>query len=241
MKIIADTHCHTVASTHAYSTAKEMIDAASVMGLYAIALTDHGRAMPGSPGRWFFKNLVVIPRVVNGVRVLRGAEANVIDYDGTLDMPDVTLQELDWVIASMHREPLSGPRDIDACTNAWLGVCRNPNVNVIGHCGMETFKFDYERVIPEFGRAGKIVEINNNSFLVRPDAIPNCKRIAKLCKKHGVSVVVNSDAHFYTQVGHVEKAVALLSEIDFPEELILNADSKRFEAYLSKNTAAFCE
>ena len=50
MKIIADTHTHTVASTHAYSTAQEMITAAKEKGLYAIALTDHAYRMPGAPG-----------------------------------------------------------------------------------------------------------------------------------------------------------------------------------------------
>lgn len=56
MKIIADLHTHTVASTHAYSTLQEMVTAASEMGLSAIAVTDHGVEMPGAPkaGTWYF-------------------------------------------------------------------------------------------------------------------------------------------------------------------------------------------
>lgn len=50
MNIIADTHCHTLASTHAYSTLSEMVHAAAVKGLYAIAITDHGVAMQ-APGK----------------------------------------------------------------------------------------------------------------------------------------------------------------------------------------------
>ena len=71
MKIIADTHTHTIASTHAFSTAQEMIAAAAEKGLYAIALTDHGYAMPGSPGKWYFECLGAIPSTFNGVRVLK--------------------------------------------------------------------------------------------------------------------------------------------------------------------------
>lgn len=87
MKIIADTHTHTLASTHAYSTAQEMVTAAKEKGLYAIALTDHAYRMPGAPGEWFFENLHAIPPTLYGVRVLRGMEANVIDFDGNLDAP----------------------------------------------------------------------------------------------------------------------------------------------------------
>lgn len=238
MKIIADTHCHTIASTHAYSTVLELINEAKNQGLYAIAVTDHGRAMPGAPGKWFFKNLTAIPRTVNGVLVLRGMEANVVDYEGNLDTLPSDLESLDWFVASMHESALPGPRDPDQCTNAWLQVAKNPAVRVIGHCGAEAFRFDYERVIPEFGRNGKLVEINNTSFRVRKDAIPNCKRIAQLCKKHGVPVIVNSDAHFCAQVGRVELALSLLEEIDFPEELVINSSVERFQRYLWKYTHA---
>ena len=51
MKLIADTHTHTIASTHAYSTLQEMVHAASEKGLFAIGITDHGYSMPGGPGR----------------------------------------------------------------------------------------------------------------------------------------------------------------------------------------------
>ena len=74
MQIIADTHTHTIASTHAFSTAQEMIKSASEKGLYAIALTDHGYNMPGAPknGEWFFDCLGAIPAYMYGVRVLKG-------------------------------------------------------------------------------------------------------------------------------------------------------------------------
>ena len=88
MRIAADTHCHTIASTHAYSTWMELIQEAARMDLCALAVTDHASAMPGSPGKWYFQNMTCIPKVVQGVRVLKGMEANVIDYDGTLDFCD---------------------------------------------------------------------------------------------------------------------------------------------------------
>ena len=66
MRIVADTHCHTIASTHAYSTWMELIQEAARMDLCALAITDHASAMPGSPGKWYFQNMTCIPKAVQG-------------------------------------------------------------------------------------------------------------------------------------------------------------------------------
>ncbi|MDR0738648.1 MAG: phosphatase [Oscillospiraceae bacterium] len=239
MKIVADMHCHSLASGHAYSSIQEMIDAAYLKGLWAIAITDHGRATPNSPGAWHFENLRTIPKKVNNVWVLKGIEANIWDYDGNLDTSNLILDRLDWVVASMHAETLRPVCDIDACTNAWLNIVKNPYVNVIGHSGEEAYKYDYEKVIPEFSRMGKLVEINNGSFLVRKTAIKNCKKIALLCKKYGVKVIVNSDAHFSTLIGNISSAGKLLEEIDFPLELIINNDKLALQEYIKTYTKFF--
>ena len=241
MKLIADTHTHTTASTHAYSTLQEMVHAAAEKGLFAIGITDHGYSMPGGPGAWYFGNLHSVPKRLENVWVLRGAEANVVDYEGHLDIPEEDLRRLDWVVASIHSccmpEGVVPTREL--CTRLWLEVAKNPYVNVIGHSGSPDYAYDYERVIPEFGRNGKLVEINSHSFEVRASYIPNCLEIARLCMKYRVPVIVNSDAHFETQVGNFADALALLEEIDFPEELILNASAQRLNDYLSRYSPIF--
>lgn len=235
MKIIADTHTHTIASTHAFSTAQEMIAAAAEKGLYAIALTDHGYAMPGSPGKWYFECLGTIPSTFNGVRVLKGVEANVMDFDGTLDMKDEVLKDLEWVIASIHYGLCKGKASVEKTTNAYLNLAKNPYVKVIGHSGTPKFKYDYEKVIPELARNGKLIEINDNTFYSRKQSCENCVEIAKVCKKHGAYIVVNSDAHFSSRVGRCSSAFEMLREIDFPQELIINSDESRFKEYLGQN------
>lgn len=239
MKIIADTHCHTIASTHAYSTIMENIHEAKKQGLYALAVTDHSENTPGSPGTWYFDNLKTLPREVEGIKILRGVEANVLDAKGGIDIPKDINVPFDWVIASIHDVTYSGKHGIEECTQAWLNISKNPYVNVIGHSGLASFVYDYEKVIPEFGRNGKLVEINNSSFYVRKGSEKNCKKIAEICKKYEVSIVVNSDSHFCTQVGKFDKALELLNEVNFPENLIINADEKRFENYLREYTKFF--
>lgn len=238
MKIIADMHCHTIGSSHAYSTIMENINYAKKSGLYAIAITDHSGFMPEPPAKWFFKNLKIIPKIIDGIRVLRGIEANVLNVSGDLDIPDEIEKPFNWVIASIHSHVYDGNNAQD-CTQTWLNVAKNPYVNVIGHSGLPEYKYDYEKVIPEFGKNGKLVEINNHCFTQRPRAIPNLKEIARVCKKHEVKVVVNSDAHFCTQIGVFNEALKLLHEVNFPEELVVNSNQERLNKYLSEYTNFF--
>ncbi|HEX2985341.1 MAG TPA: phosphatase [Caproiciproducens sp.] len=240
MNLIADTHMHTVASTHAYSTVQEMVHAAAQKGLYAVAITDHGACMPGAPGKWYFENLKVIPRNLEGVLVLRGEEADVIDYDGNTDLIETDLDILDWVVASIHR-PIMKEKNptVEQVTNAWMNIARNPRVNVIGHSGTAEFAYDFEKVIPEFGRNGKLVELNESSFVWRQKSLPNCKKIMELCKKHSVPIIVNTDSHFSTQVGCFNHSLKLLEELDFPEELVVNSSVERFQSYLKQYTRVF--
>ena len=71
MKFIADTHSHTLASGHAYSTIKEMAAAAEARGLKALAITEHAPKMPGTCGLFYFQNMDVVPRTCGSVRLLR--------------------------------------------------------------------------------------------------------------------------------------------------------------------------
>ena len=80
MKYLVDTHTHTVASTHAYSTLQEYVVMAKQKGIKLFATTDHGPDMADAPHFWHFVNLRVIPRIVDGVGILRGIEANIKEY-----------------------------------------------------------------------------------------------------------------------------------------------------------------
>lgn len=228
---VADLHTHTIYSPHAYSTVTENAASAAAHGLLAMAMTDHGLGNPEPGHYWHFKNLRILPTHIHGVRVLRGMEANVLEHDGTLDTEDSVLERLDIVIASMHNTIMK-PGNREEITRAWLAVAENPHVDIIGHCGTPTFTFDYEQVIPVFGKYGKVVEINEGTFRVRNDSLENCRRIAQLCKEHGVRVAVNSDSHYHDHIGQYEHSLALLADVDFPLELVVNSSRERLETYL---------
>lgn len=244
MKLIADTHTHTLACDHAYSTLYENTQAASEKGLRFLCMTEHTPNMNGAPGILYFSNLGIIPHIQHGVVILKGAEVNIIDNKGSFDLPDRMLNTLDWVIASMHVVTFK-PMTSKDHTNAWLSVAENPLVDVIGHCGDGRYPFDEAPVLKAFAKNNKIVEINSHSFSAREGSPENCRRIAQQCAELGIRIVVSSDAHHASYIGQFGNAVQMLKSIHFPQELILNADYDRFLAAAKENahnsTRAFLE
>lgn len=222
MKINVETHCHTIASTHAYNTFLELVNYAKKLSLDAIAITDHGPALPDGAHQWHFGSLGLIPQTVDGILIIKGAEVNIINYDGEVDLDEYYLKRLQLVIASMHEPVLAPSSDINESTRAWLAIAENPFIDVIGHSGNEHYKYDYEKVIPEFRKNNKAVELNNHSFECRLGAPENCTEIARLCKKYGCKVVLGSDAHICYDLCRLDNVLKLLDDIDFPEELIMN-------------------
>jgi putative hydrolase len=233
MQIIADTHTHTLATDHAYSTLRENAEAAARLGLEAICLTEHSPAMPGGPSWLFFEGYRSIPRTLCGVRIFKGIEANIMDYSGALDMERINPARLELIIASLHT-PNIAPATREEHTACWLKIAENPLVDVIGHCGDMRYDFNHDAVLPAFKEHGKIVEINAHSFRARPGSGENCARIAQKCAALGIPVVASSDAHHESMVGGVKEALGMLGDIGFPEELILNAESGRFFAAMER-------
>ena len=230
MTISFDSHTHTLASGHAFSTIEEYTAACRLKGLEGFTTTDHGPNMDGAPKPIYFFNLVSLPREINGIRVLRGVEANIIDYGGRLDLPDLILKKLDVCIASYHDICLRPQASVDH-TAAWQAVLKNPYVDIVGHSGRGPFPFDVETVLKTCLEQNKAIEINNHTFS-DDKYLCNCRDIALACKKFGVNIVVNSDAHLSQQVGVVDKALALLNSIDFPFELIVNKTYADFSRWL---------
>lgn len=233
MKIYADTHTHTLASTHAYSTVLENAKYASEIGLAYLAITDHAPTLTDAPHFWHFLNMRMLPDDLFGVKILKGAEVNILNEKGDIDLTTESLDRLNWIVASFHEPACLQTPNFESCTNAYINIAKNPKVDVIGHSGGVEFAYNYEKVIPIFKEYNKLIEINENSFLVRNDSLKNCIEIAKICKKIGAKVVLNSDAHFAHSIGNVTNASKMLEEINFPVELIVNSSIELFENYLN--------
>lgn len=227
LQLQADLHTHTIASTHAYSTITEMAAAAAQQGLKLLAITDHGPGSPDAPHLWHFHNYKILPRMINGVWLLKGVEANIMDENGTLDMDEKELAFCEWVIASYHKPCVHFPRESALVTQGYRKVCENPAVDVIGHFTTDFFPCNYEAVASYCKESGKLIELNESSLQWKKGALQNAYIAYAACKKIGVPIVVNTDAHYHTLVGKVPLATQLLEALDFPHDLILNLDAQR--------------
>lgn len=237
MKILADTHTHCMASGHAYSTIQENIRAAADKGLELIALTDHAPAMQNTTSHAYFANLHVIPDELFGVRVLKGVELNIIDFEGTIDLDERTLSRLDISIASLHT-PCIAPGTKEENTRACIRAMENPLVDILGHPGDPRYPMDYEEIFKVSKQTGTLLEINNASLVpggFRAGSDENIVFLLRMAMKEDVPVVVSSDAHFYTGIGDVMYVERLMEKIDFPKELVLNTDPQKLMYAIKRN------
>lgn len=234
MNILVDPHVHTISSGHAYSTINEYVSQAKKIGLKAIAITDHSPNLPGTCGLLHFRNLCIIPKFLEGIRVYRGVELNIMDYNGNVDMSDKDLQNLDVVIASLH-PPCIDNGGIDKNTNALISAMKNPLIKIIGHPGAPFYPIDVEKVVKCAKDTNTLLEINNTSLT--PGNIRNdqecVKHIIEECKAVNHPLVVATDSHFHTYLGDFSHAIELLNNIKVPESLIINTDLTKFEKFLN--------
>ena len=230
MNIVIDTHTHTILSGHAYSTWYENLMFAGKKGLYGIVTADHASQMPGGFIDFIFDKLADLPEWVDGVRSYKGMEANIMDYEGHIDVREKHMRVPELMMVSLHDVCLpQGTKEQH--TSALIGALRIPEADVAAHPGNPYFEIDQEAVVKEAKKLNKIIEVNNHSFSGRAGSEENCREIIKLCKKHEVRITVASDAHCCTEIGHLDHAIALLEELHFPEELVINSTVERFEAY----------
>lgn len=232
MKI--DLHTHTVLSGHAYSTLKENIDEAARLGLEAIAVTDHGPAMPGATDFFQAVNLAnAVPSHVNGVRVVYGIEANIIDYKGTIDLPKDFGARLEYILASLHGICLI-PRGEKENTDTVLLAMEKELIDAVAHPDDPNFPIDYQRLCEGAKKYKVALEINNMSLkgIVRKKCREQTLKMLKCAKELGVYIVVGSDAHFYTGIGDLKLSEEILREVNYPEELIVNSSLERLESFL---------
>ena len=233
MKYLSDLHTHSIVSGHAYSTLLENINYCAEKGIKILGTSEHAPTMPGAPHYWYFGNMKVVPRVINGVTILRGCEANILDIDGSLDMTDESSRNLDYMIASFH-EPVFKPKSKEENTAAILNVMdKYDKVEILGHLGNPNYELDYEAIVKKAKEKNIMIEINNSSLLgsSRVGSDVNCKKVALLCREIGTKVILTSDSHINTCIGVFNKGIELLEEIQMPNELVMN-DPEKLIAHL---------
>ncbi len=233
MKIVVDTHTHTVASGHAYSTLTENAAHAKEQGLQLLCTTDHAPDMPGAPHYWYFNNQKILPRFLSGVGIIRGVEANIRSTEGNIDLPPSSDTLLDWVIGSFH-EPVFAPNTVENNTLALINTIKSGRVDALGHLGNPNYPFDIDAVLECAKQYSVAIEINNTSLTgnSRKGSEENCDKIVQAGARIGTLFTTGSDAHFYDQIGNLPLAVNLLKKHNVPETQVITSSASRFLNFL---------
>ncbi len=231
-----DLHTHTTMSGHAYNTRNEMIQAAWEKGLQIYGITEHAPAMPGSCHNMYFSNFRVLPRRYKDMTVLYGAELNILDFGGRVDLPESLLKEMDLTLASIHL-PCYLPGTAKENTDAYVEAMKNPYVNIIAHPDDVRFPIDYERLVKAAKEYHVLLEVNNASLSptsFRGDPRERYRELLQLCMVWKVPVVMDSDAHADVLVGNHEFAEEVLKMAGFPEELVVNYHYELLREYINR-------
>lgn len=227
-----DLHMHTVASTHAYSTLHDYIGIAKEKGIKLFAITDHGPDMADAPHPWHFINMRIWPRLVNGVGILRGIEANIKNIDGDIDCDERMLGSLDLIIAGFH-EPAYGPTDRQTHTQAMIAAMASGLVHIISHPGNPKYPVDIPAIAEAAAKYHVALEINNSSFThSRKGSEKNCLAVAQAVKDAGGLLSLGSDSHTAFTLGDFDECRKVLDAVGFPEERILNVTPRRLLDFL---------
>ena len=234
MNIALDVHTHTLASGHAFSTLQEMARAAADKGLQLLGITEHTPGIPGTCNLIYFRNLHVVPRRMYGIELLLGAEINILDPQGNIDLDEFHLNKLDLRIAGIHSLCYT-PGTREENTHGMVEVIRNPYIHIISHPGDGTAQLDFEPMVLAAKEHHTLLEINNSSLKPvrhKEEARGNNLELLRLCKRYEVPVILGSDAHISFDIANYEYALQLGGETEFPEELIMNTSVEKFKRYL---------
>lgn len=236
MKTLVDVHTHTIMSGHAFSTLSEMVAEAQRRGVRLYGITEHGPGIPGTCDPIYFRNLHVVPRQWGDLRLLLGAELNILDTKGTLDLEPFYYEMMDIRIAGIHQLCWTGGTR-EENTEGMINAIRNPWTHIISHPGDGTADLIFEPIVLAAKESKTLLEINNSTL--KPargklgKAVPNNIEILELCKKYEVPVILGSDAHINLDIANYEHLYLLLAQTEFPEALIMNDKPEEFCEYLN--------
>ena len=204
-----DVHMHTV-ETDGRNTIEEMAEAARDRGYQYMAITDHSKNLAFANGLTDERALQHIERIRAAdktfsadknkpIRIFAGVEVDIL-ADGTLDLSDSVLEQMDIVIASVHSH---FNQDRATMTERLLKAIANPNTSILGHptgrqlLRRDAYPFDVDAVLSAAAQHKVAMELNSY-----PDRLDLCDVHLRMAKQHGVKIVVNTDSH---HTSHMEK------------------------------------
>lgn len=219
-----DVHMHTV-ETDGKCTIEEMAAAAKARGYKYMAITDHTKNLAMANGLTDERALMHLKRIreanenIDGIKIFAGAEVDIL-FDGSLDLSDAVLAQMDIVIASIHSHFNMEPLQM---TERILKAIENPHTSLIGHptgrllLRRDAYKFDIEAVLD--AAAKNKVAMEHNAY---PDRLDLNDQHLRMAKQRGVKIVINTDAHHTSHMDMIKYGVMQARRAWLTKDDVLN-------------------
>jgi putative hydrolase len=220
--------CHTHSDwSDGGSPIDEMARTARDLGHDYLVLTDHSGRLKVAKGldrERLMRQLDVVAALNHELapfRILTGMEVDILE-DGSLDMGDEVLSQLEVVVGSVHSKlRMEEP----AMTRRMVTAVANPNLDILGHCtgrlvvgrGRPESTFDAELVFAAVARFDKAVEINS-----RPERLDPPRRLLRIAVEAGCRVSIDTDAHAPGQLDWLPYGCSRAAECEVPVDRIVN-------------------
>jgi putative hydrolase len=227
--LTVDFHSHTLFSKCGLHTIIEMLTEAKARGLAALAITDHGPKLESCTPSTFWDRLI---DPVEGIRLLKGMECNVISDEGDIDFPQKFLKFADIILLGLHPHLPRGilaPRNTEFLLRA---LEKNPFVDIVTHPEDEAYPVEFD-TLAEYA-AGRGIALECNKILNKRVSPERMLVLLDACKRAGCRIAVNSDAHAIGEVGLDESVRPLMEHAGIAQELVVNRTAESAFAFVEE-------
>jgi DNA polymerase (family 10) len=219
-----DLHVHTDYS-HAVNTLEEMVLKAIEMKLKYLAVTDHSQGLAIARGlkeqklQEQIEEVQLLDDEYSEIKLLTGTESD-IKSDGSMDYSEKVLEELDWVVASIH---IGMQRDEETITNRIIKAIYNPSTRVIGHPTgrliqrRNSYAVNLDKIFDAAAEQNVFMEINCS-----PSRLDLKDVDARRAKQAGVKLAIGSDAHSVKQMEFLPLGLAVARRAWLEPEDVVN-------------------
>ncbi|HEX3018946.1 MAG TPA: DNA polymerase/3'-5' exonuclease PolX [Chitinispirillaceae bacterium] len=209
-QIRGDLHTHTL-RTDGHASMEQMVNAARLLGYEYMAVTDHSQRLAMTHGlteKDLAEQIAIIDKLnesLVGFRVLKGIEVDILE-DGSLDLPDSILKELDLTVCSVHSKLNLSRRQqtqrvLRAMENPYFTILAHPTGRLINR--RPPFEIDMEKILQKAKEFHRIVEVNSY-----PERLDMNDLHCRMAKEMGVKVSINTDAHSTNDLNFMRFGVA---------------------------------
>lgn len=239
MKLYGDYHTHTI-FTHGHGTIEDNVKQAVKKGLKQIAITEHSFRHVAHPLKK--KNWAVMKQEVERLRklydidILLGLEANLLDAEGHIDVPEEIMKECDILVLGYHklfwtslkafftfllpntfRIGRASNKRIEQNTKAYMNAIEKYPINILAH-------LKYANCTVDCVRLGKFAKEHNVKVELNGKRIDFTDEEMIAMRDAGVEFIVDSDAHESERVGRNDHAISLILKHKIPHDQVANLD-----------------